>query len=213
MTAQKYPGNVAVEFEDQNISYKELNKKANELAHYLRNKGIGQDSYVGILLDRSIDMVVALLGTLKAGGIYVPLDPTFPQDRLSYMVQDAQIKTLLTQQKYSGLFKRFMDTEVCLDTIYDILNKQKSSNSGEDISNGSLAYVIYTSGSTGKPKGVQIEHRSLVNFLISMQNEPGLNESDCLLSVTTLSFDIAGLEIYLPLITGAKVVSSQRRVP
>jgi amino acid adenylation domain-containing protein len=204
--AENYPRNIAVEFEAKKISYKELNKKANQLARYLISIGVGKESFVGIFLDRSIDVVVALLGTLKAGGTYIPLDPAFPRDRLSYMLEDSGINTLITQKKYSGWFGGFTGTEVCLDTNYKIIDKQKSSNLPEDISSDSLAYVIYTSGSTGKPKGVQIEHRSLVNFLISMQREPGLNESDSLLSVTTLSFDIAGLEIFLPLITGAKLV-------
>ncbi|HSW56212.1 MAG TPA: amino acid adenylation domain-containing protein [Ignavibacteriaceae bacterium] len=204
--AENYPRNIAVEFEDNKISYKELNEKANQLARYLTSIDVGKESFVGIFLDRSIDVVVALLGTLKAGGTYIPLDPVFPRDRLSYMLEDSGINTLLTQEKYSGWFGGFTGTEVCLDTNYKIIDKQKSSNLPEDISSDSLAYVIYTSGSTGRPKGVQIEHRSLVNFLISMQREPGLNESDSLLSVTTLSFDIAGLEIFLPLITGAKLV-------
>ena len=204
--AENYPRNTAVEFEDKKISYKELDKKANQLARYLISIGVGKESFVGIFLERSIDVVVALLGTLKSGGTYIPLDPAFPRDRLSYMLEDAGIQTLVTQQKYSGWFNGFTGNEVLLDTNYKIIDKQKKSNLNETISSDSLAYVIYTSGSTGRPKGVQIQHRSLVNFLISMQREPGLNESDSLLSVTTLSFDIAGLEIFLPLITGAKLV-------
>lgn len=204
--AENFPRNIAVEFEDEKISYKELNKKANQLARYLTSIGVGKESFVGIFLDRSIDVVVALLGTLKAGGTYIPLDPAFPRDRLSYMLEDSGINSLITREKYSGWFGGFPGTEVCLDTNYKIIDKQKKSNLDQTISSVSLAYVIYTSGSTGRPKGVQIEHRSLVNFLISMQREPGLNESDSLLSVTTLSFDIAGLEIFLPLITGAKLV-------
>lgn len=210
IAAENYPRNIAVKFEDKKISYKELNKKANKLAHYLKSLGIGKESFVGIFLDRSIDMIIGLLGILKAGGTYVPLDPSFPQDRLLYMLEDAGIQTLVTQDKYSGWFSGFTGTEVCLDKDNKIIGKQKSSNLSEEISSGSSAYVIYTSGSTGKPKGVQIEHRSLVNFLISMQKEPGLKDSDCLLSVTTLSFDIAGLEIFLPLITGAKVVIASK---
>jgi amino acid adenylation domain-containing protein len=205
-TAEKYPRNTAVEFEGKKVSYKELNKKANQLAHYLKGIGVERETLVGIFLDRSIEMVIALLGTLKAGGTYVPLDPSFPRDRLSYMLNDAGIQTLVTQQKYSSWFDEFTGSEVLIDINYKIIDKQKKVNLNERIFSDSLAYVIYTSGSTGRPKGVQIEHKSLVNFLISMQREPGINEKDRLLSVTTLSFDIAGLEIFLPLITGARVV-------
>lgn len=208
--AENYPRKIAVEFEGNKVSYKELNKKANQLAHYLKSIGVGKETFVGIFLDRSIDMITALLGTLKAGGTYIPLDPGFPPDRLFYMLQDAGIQILVTQQKYTGWFNKFSGKEVLIDKNYKDIDKQKKSNLNEIISPDSLAYVIYTSGSTGRPKGVQIEHRSLVNFLSSMQRKPGLTESDHLLSVTTLSFDISGLEIFLPLITGAKVILVSR---
>lgn len=209
-SAKRVPDNIAIEFDNKKITYNELNEKANQVAHYLIEKGVTADSLVGLFVERSIDMVVGLLGILKAGGAYVPMDPAFPQDRLAYMLEDAGIKILLTQQKLSGMFPQFNGNEICLDKDWDKISKHQNSNPAQKLSSRNLAYIIYTSGSTGKPKGVQIEHQSVVNFLFSMLNEPGLNQSDILLSVTTLSFDIAGLELYLPLIAGAKVVLASK---
>ncbi|MGE5437121.1 MAG: non-ribosomal peptide synthetase [Syntrophothermus sp.] len=201
-----FPGKVAVAFERKHLTYDELNKKANKLAKYLVHHGVKKDSLVGLSVDRSLEMMVCLLAIQKAGGAYIPLDPAFPHDRLVYMTQDSGLKVLITQNKYIDIFK-----EENLDFIkIEDIDKLTESFSNEDLNLkydvDSLAYIIYTSGSTGKPKGVQIQQRALVNFLWSMQNEPGIKETDVLVSVTTLSFDIAGLELYLPLLIGAKVV-------
>ncbi len=209
-TAKRVPDNIAIEFDNKKITYKELNEKANQLANYLTQNGVKADSLVGLFTERSIEMVVGLLGILKAGGAYVPMDPAFPADRLAYMLEDAGIKILITQQKLSGMFPHFSGNEICLDKDWEKISKHNNSNPVINFSSQNLAYIIYTSGSTGKPKGVQIEHRSVVNFLFSMLNEPGLAQEDILLSVTTLSFDIAGLELYLPLIAGAKVVLASK---
>ena len=204
--AARTPDAVAVVFEGEQLSYRALNESANQLAHYLIRMGVGSGTRVGVFLERSPSMLVALLGILKAGAAYVPLDPIYPADRMAYMLEDAGAAVLLTQQ---GLLKDLGSVAtrvVCLDRDGHEIAREKVETPSISTGSGGLAYVIYTSGSTGKPKGVQIEHRALVNFLHSMQHEPGLETGDRLLAVTTLSFDIAGLELFLPLICGARVI-------
>jgi amino acid adenylation domain-containing protein len=157
-------------------------------------------------------MVVGLLGILKAGGPYVPLDPAYPQERLSFMLSDSQAKVLLTQQRLLERLPEHQAYVICLDTDWETINQQSKENPVSSTTSRDLAYVIYTSGSTGKPKGVQILHGAVVNFLKSMEREPGLTKSDVLLAITTLSFDIAALELYLPLIVGALLVLVSREV-
>lgn len=210
--AEATPDRIAVVFEDQRLTYAELNRRANRLANYLRRLGVGREVLVGIYLERSADMVVGLLGILKTGGAYVPLDPAYPKDRLSFMMKDAGVAVLLTRQVLAAEFLDTARQVVCIDQDWSSISQE----SGEDPPNGydseTLCYVIYTSGSTGKPKGVQILNRAVVNFLSSMQQEPGLTAEDLLLSVTTMSFDIAVLEILLPLITGATLLVVSREV-
>src|SRR5581483_4078832 len=201
---------VAVAFDDQKLSYAELNRRANQLARYLRERGVGPDVLVGLCVERSLDMVVGLLGILKAGGAYVPLDPAYPKDRIAYIMEDASAPVLITQQSLLPGLPEQQAEVVLIDADWSSV----ASRSGDDLECISqppnLAYVIYTSGSTGKPKGVQLEHRSVVNFLCTMRDEPGITENDVVAAVTTLCFDIAGLEIYLPLVTGARVVVISR---
>ncbi|HEY9618636.1 MAG TPA: amino acid adenylation domain-containing protein [Microcoleaceae cyanobacterium] len=209
---QRTPEAIAMVFEHQHLTYRELNDRANQVAHYLTTFGVGPEVIVGICLERSLDMVVGLLGILKAGGSYVPLDPAYPQDRLAYMIEDSQLPVLLTQQ---ALRQQFADQPVqivCMDTDGSTIAEQPTTNLGTGVAADNLAYTIYTSGSTGKPKGVQICHRTAVNFLNSMQLQPGLTEQDVLLAVTTISFDIAVLELYLPLMVGARAVLATRTV-
>ncbi len=208
--AQRTPDAVGVVFEDATASYEELNRRANQLAHYLKTVGVGSETLVGICVDRSIEMVVGLLGVLKAGGAYVPLDPDFPQDRLAYMVADADISVLLTVERLLGHLPEHKARVVCLDTHEIDFAQQNDVNPVTEGSPDDLAYVIYTSGSTGKPKGVQVPHRGVTNFLRSMAEKPGISETDRLLAVTTLSFDIAVLELFLPLSSGASVVIANR---
>ncbi len=209
--AAKTPDAIAVVYEDDVLSYAQLNQRANQLAHYLTKHGVGPDVLVGLCLERSTDMVIGILGILKSGGAYVPLDPSFPQSRLSYMVEDSQMSVLLTHR---GLEKRLelrSLTIVHLDADRNAIAMSSTKSSGlPSTDDRNRAYVLYTSGSTGKPKGVEISHSALVNFLLSMQREPGFRATDTLLAVTTLSFDIAGLEIYLPLLTGGRVVLASR---
>ena len=204
------PDVVALVFDDQSISYAELNTRANRLAHHLHTLGVGPGVLVGICLERSIEMVIGLLGILKAGGAYVPLDPAFPKERLAFMLEDCRAEVLLTQQTLLEELPKFHSKVVCLDSDSKAISARSGENLAPVAASEDLAYVIYTSGSTGKPKGVQIEHRALVNFLVSMGRKPGLDDTDVLLAVTTLSFDIAGLELYLPLIRGARLVIATR---
>jgi amino acid adenylation domain-containing protein len=241
---EKTPDAVAVSFEGEQLTYRELNQRANQLAHYLQKLGVGSEVLVGICVERSLEMVVGLLGILKAGGAYVPLDPAYPQERLAFILSDSQTSILLTQQKLLEKLPAHQARVLCLDTNWEHNSSENLVNLvpigfefdtysliAPPLARGAggvpnltwenpvnlatsdrLAYVIYTSGSTGKPKGVQIPHSAGVNFLTFMQRQPGLTHSDVLLAVTTISFDIAALELYLPLITGACVVVATREV-
>ena len=206
------PEAVAVVFEDQQLTYAELNARANQLAHHLIALGVGPEVLVGICLERSLELIVGLLGILKAGGAYVPLDPSYPAKRLEFMLHDTQAPVLLTQQGLLEQLPFYQGRLLCLDRDWPEINSRSQDNPAPTVTSQSLAYVIYTSGSTGKPRGVEIVHTALTNFLWSMRAEPGCLESDLLLSVTTMSFDIAGLEMYLPLIVGGRVEFASREV-
>jgi len=201
--AQQTPNAVAVVFENQSLTYRELETRADRLARHLRGLGVARGTLAGIYVERSLDMVVSLLGILKAGGAYLPLDPIFPAERLAFMLEDARPIVLVTQQKLVTALPPHKSQVVCLEAVPLTTNSpaEPPRPTPDD-----LAYVLYTSGSTGKPKGVQIPHRAVVNFLTSMRHEPGLSAGDVLVAVTTLSFDIAGLELFLPLTTGARLV-------
>jgi amino acid adenylation domain-containing protein len=204
--AARHPEAIAVIGESHSLSYAELNQRANRLAVRLRDMGVGPDQLVAVCLDRSPELIIALLAVLKAGGAYVPLDPLFPPDRLKYMVEDAQARICISQ---AGVIERLqgLSAEVVLiERDSPLLTAGDAANPGAPGSQDDLAYVIYTSGSTGRPKGVQVTQRGLVNFLVSMQREPGITRDDVVHTLTTVCFDIAGLEIFLPLITGARLV-------
>jgi amino acid adenylation domain-containing protein len=205
------PQAVAVQCGAELLTYAELNARANQLAHYLRERGVGPDCMVALCVERGVSMLVATLGILKAGGAYLPLDPSYPPERLAFMLQDSAASVAVTQADFSHLSRAAVTVE--LDTHWPEIARYPQTNptrSAVGLQGHHLAYVIYTSGSTGQPKGVLVEHGNLANFLQSMQREPGLSASDRLLAVTTLSFDIAGLELYLPLICGAQVVVASR---
>ena len=215
--AQRTPSAVAVEFGRDKLTFGELNARANRLAHYLRALGVGPGTLVGVATTRSWEMVVGLLAILKAGGAYVPLDPAYPHERLAFILEETQVPLVLTHRRIAALLPATQARIVCLDDRHlEVENHELSGSDGrfsdEPLDPSSLAYVLYTSGSTGKPKGVEIGHRAVVNFLTSMQREPGISPQDILLSVTTLAFDIAGLELWLPLTTGAKVVIAAEEV-
>jgi amino acid adenylation domain-containing protein len=207
---QQRPDAIALVFEGAVLTYGELNRRANLLAHSLRQLGVGPEVLVGICVERSLDMVIGILGILKAGGAYVPLDPTYPPDRLAYMQEDSGLPVLVTQSSLAECVPGRGLKVVFLDAERSTLEQQNESNPEALGNSENLAYVIYTSGSTGRPKGVQILHRAVVNFLTTMSHQPGLTAKDTLLAVTTLSFDIAALELFLPLIVGACVVVANR---
>jgi len=204
------PDTVAVIYEGASLTYRELDRRANQLAHYLQELGVGPEVLVGLCVERSLEMVVGLLGILKAGGAYVPLDPTYPAERLAFMLEDCRAPVLVTQQHLLTQLPATAAKVVCLDAGAALLARQSEAAPVSGATSDHLAYVIYTSGSTGKPKGVQIPHRAVVNFLWSMHLQPGLTAEDTWLAVTTLSFDIAALELFLPLIVGARVIVASR---
>ncbi len=217
--AERTPDAIAVEFNGRRLSYRDLNARANQVARYLKRRGVGPEKLVGVCFERSVEMIEALLGVLKAGGGYVPMDPTYPPERLAYMLDDAKIAVLLTEDRWrrklalslSASQSRSAPFEtVCVDRVSGQIDQESTQNLACDSAPEDLAYVIYTSGSTGSPKGVGIAHRSLVNCLNSMRDQLAFTERDTLLAVTTISFDIAGIEIYLPLITGAKILLAGR---
>jgi amino acid adenylation domain-containing protein len=210
--ARRTPEATAVVCEEDQLTYGQLNRRANQLAHLLGALGVDPDVPVGIYMERSIDMLIGLLGILKAGGAYLPVDPEFPQERIDYMLDHSQVSVILTQERLEERLGRPGATTICLDTGGQILSRESDQDPPNKIRGENLAYVIYTSGSTGKPKGVQIPHGAVVNFLASMQREPGLTAHDVLLAVTTLSFDISVLELFLPLAVGARTVIVSREV-
>jgi amino acid adenylation domain-containing protein len=201
---ERTPDAIAISFGADQLTYRELADRADELAAYLQKLGVSPNSLVAICVERSLEMVIGLLGIAKAGGAYLPLDPAFPQDRLALIMSDAQPVTVLTLQRLRDLLPPHSGSVVCLDALPAMPYRQPVDSTGRSAED--LAYVLYTSGSTGTPKGVQIQHHALVNFLTSMQLEPGIAANDVLLAITTLSFDIAGLELFLPLTVGARVV-------
>ena len=208
--AEKTPAARAITFEGQHLTYGQLNLRANSLKCHLRSQGVGPDVPVGLCVERSLDMVVGILGILKAGGAYVPLDPHFPQARLDFMVEDSLMPVLVTHRGAADKLRNPPPVVVRLDADWNELATGDESATFPEASSNNLAYVLYTSGSTGSPKGVAVPHSALVTFLASMQCEPGFKSTDVMLAVTTLSFDIAGLELLLPLVSGGRVEIASR---
>ena len=210
--ALKTPNRLALISGEEQWTYGELNDRSNQLAHYLQKQGVQPETLVGLYVNRSPNMLVGLLGILKMGAAYLPMDPSFPANRLSMMLEDSATPLILSE---SGLVNQLPPTEstiIKLDEVTQSIAAEPVTPVQAESFPEQSAYVIFTSGSTGRPKGVQIPHRALTNFLISFQTEPGLVPEDVLVAVTTLSFDIAALELFLPLITGARLVLADREV-
>jgi amino acid adenylation domain-containing protein len=205
-----HPEAVAVVCEGRSLTYAELDRRANQLARYLKRRGAGADVRVGISLDRSLDMIVAAIAVMKSGAAYVPLDPLYPRDRIAFMASDARLPILLTQESLAAELRELAPEQIRLDADWATIAEESDLRLDDVASPETPAYVIYTSGSTGKPKGVCIPHRALVSFLTTMQITPGFDAADRLLAVTSLSFDIAGLELFLPLASGGRVVIAGR---
>jgi amino acid adenylation domain-containing protein len=205
---ERTPDAVAVIFGDESVTYRQLNRRANQLARELVKFGAGPDQPVGVCLERSIDMIAGLLAVIKAGSGYVPLDPYLPPDRLAYMIEDSGLRVLLSQRSLRA------DLPPCAASIVEIDDPSWKNNTdknlGIPVAPEHLAYFIYTSGSTGKPKGVELTRGNLTNLLYSMRDWLQLTAHDCLLAVTTISFDIAGVDVWLPLLVGARTVVVSR---
>ena len=205
---ERSPERVAVEFEGQRLTYRELGARSDALAEELRRIGVGAGSLVGLCAERSPDLVVAVVGILKAGAAYVPLDPGYPQDRLAFMIADSGMGVLVTQ----NTVRQDLSLDVRRVVLLDALPPVAGGTTQDEATGDDPAYVIYTSGSTGRPKGVLVPHRAVVNLLASVSEVPGLTARDTVLAVTTLSFDISVSEIILPLTVGAKIVLASREV-
>jgi len=208
--AERTPGADAVVFEEQKLTYAELNRRAGQLARHLRRLGVGPGALVGLFLDRSLEMVVGLLGVLKAGGAYVPLDPLYPHERLAFMIRDAGMGILLTQGALAGRLPEHQAVVVCLDQDWQRIEAEESTSSSMDQNcPEDLAYVIYTSGSTGKPKGAMIPHRAICNHMHWMQRVWPLTPGDVVLQKTPFSFDASVWEFYAPLLAGGRLIMAR----
>ncbi len=209
------PGAPALTYAEQTLTYAELNQKANQLAHFLIAQGIGPDMMVGVCMERSLEIVIALMGILKAGGAYVPIDPSYPAERLQFMLEDSQVSVLLTQQhlveggmlQVAGKSSQF--TIISVDADWPQIAQHPQTNPGVTLTPDHLAYTIYTSGSTGKPKGAMNTHRGIINRLLWMQDAYRLKSDDHILQKTPFSFDVSVWEFFWPLITGAKLVMAK----
>jgi amino acid adenylation domain-containing protein len=209
MQAAAKPRNIALSYRKEHLTYKELNERANQLAHCLRKMGVGPETMVGLFMERSFEMVIGIYGILKAGGAYVPLDPEYPRDRVAFMLEDTAIPVILTQSYLADKLPDCGATVINLDSDWVNIAKQPTANLTTGVKVENLAYVIYTSGSTGKPKGVLNEHRGIVNRLLWMQDEYRLDESDRVLQKTPFSFDVSVWEFFWPLLFGARLVIAQ----
>ncbi|MGK3959181.1 non-ribosomal peptide synthase/polyketide synthase [Sorangium sp. So ce118] len=203
---EETPDAVALVFEGQQLTYRELNARANQLAHRLRRLGVGPDVLVGLCVERSLEMVVGLLGILKAGGAYVPLDPTYPRERLTFMLEDTGVPVLLTQERLAARLPEHRAHVLALDTGWDCIAGERQDNPLSGAVPDNLAYVIYTSGSTGRPKGVMNTHTGILNRLSWMQKAYALTEHDRILQKTPFSFDVSVWEFFWPLMVGARLV-------
>jgi len=202
--AKANPDWTAAVYENEQLSFRELNRRANQLAHYLQGLGVGPQVLVGICTERSLDMLVGLLAILKAGGAYVPLDPAYPKDRLEFVITDARMPVIVTERRLARQLPPAAAKLVCLDS--DAYLSQSEGDPVSGVVSENVAYVIYTSGSTGKPKGVMVSHRNVVNFFRGMDEKIGCHEKDTMLALTSVSFDISVLELFWTLLSGAKVV-------
>ena len=204
--AARAPEALAVVFEDQRLSYRELLRRANQLGHHLRHLGVGPDVVVGLCIERSLELIVGVLGILKAGGAYLPLDSEYPPKRIASMLDDARVPVLVTQQHLRSRLPDHQMPTVCLDTEWDTIARESTESPASGASTRDLAYVIYTSGSTGQPKGVMVEHGSVVNYVEALGAQSGLAPGDRFLQLASIGFDTAAEEIFTCLSRGATLV-------
>ena len=203
---ERTPDAIAVTFESTSLTYHDLNHRANRIAHHLQELGVVPDSIVGVCMERSLEMVIALLAILKAGGAYVPLEPTYPQERLNYLMQDAQLPIILTQTRFRELLPHDETHVLCLDDEQVMATLQNEENPTSEVMPDNLIYVLYTSGSTGRPKGVMLMHRAIVNRLHDMQRRYQLTAEDRMMQKTPFGFDVSVWEFFWPLLYGSRLV-------
>jgi amino acid adenylation domain-containing protein len=207
---EKTPDAVAVVFENQQLTYRELNAKANQLAHHLQGMGVGPEVLVGLCVERSIEVIIGILGILKAGGAYVPLDPAYPQERLAFMLEDTNLKVLLTKTEWIEILPVTRASVILLDADWQKIEQQNQQNPVCDVTPENLAYLIYTSGSTGKPKGVQMPHASVCSYIKAIAKIIPVNSNDIYLHTASFSFTASVRQLFLPLSQGATNIIATR---
>ena len=203
---EQTPEAIAVVCEGKELTYRQLNQQANQLAHYLKQHRVGPDVPVGLYMERSLEMMIGLLGILKAGGAYVPLDPAYPSERLDYLIKDSQMPVILTQERLTKNLSKHTTQVICLDLIWETISQESEQNLASGVKAENLVYMIYTSGSTGRPKGVLIPHRALVNHSTAISKRFELQPGDRVLQFASMSFDIAAEEIFPSWISGASLI-------
>ncbi|MCM3338074.1 non-ribosomal peptide synthase/polyketide synthase [Paenibacillus sp. MER TA 81-3] len=209
LQVRRTPDATALVVDEQRISYRELDRRANKLANHLRQLGVGPEFLVGICTERNADMVTGLLAILKAGGAYVPLDPAYPKDRLGFILEDTEVQVLLTQSQLADRLPQCAAHMIWLDTDWPAIERQSDQPIESGVSERNLAYIIYTSGSTGRPKGVALEHRNTVTFLKWCRENFTSDELAGVLASTSISFDLSVFELFLPLTCGGKVILAE----
>ncbi|MEH2283677.1 MAG: amino acid adenylation domain-containing protein [Nostoc sp.] len=203
---EKTPNAIAVVFENHQLTYRELNAKANQLAHYLQKLGVKPEVLVGICVERSLNMVISILAILKAGGAYVPLDPLYPPERLAFILQDAEVSVLLTQQHLIENLPQHQTNVVCLDTDWESITQESQQNPISECTSDNLAYIIYTSGSTGQPKGVLVNHSNVVRLFAATESWYKFNQNDIWTLFHSIAFDFSVWELWGALLYGGKIV-------
>jgi len=210
--AEQNPDAIALTFAGQKLTYGEFNRRANQMARYLQNIGVGKEDLVGICMERSIEMMIGIMGTLKAGGAFIPLDPAYPTDRLDYMIADSSLSVLLTQQVLDQRLNPQQAKIVCVDSEWEKISGEANDNLNLDINPSNLAYVIYTSGSTGKPKGTMLQHRGWCNLGKAQQLAFGQGKDSRVLQFSALSFDASVWEMVMALLSGAALCLTDREM-
>ena len=203
---EQAPGAIALICEDKRPTYQQINRQANQLAYYLQQQGVAPEVRIGICVERTQDLVIGLLGILKAGGAYVPLDPAYPQERLAFMLEDAQVSILLTHEQFLARLPKAGPHTLCLDADWEEIAKGSEENQTSSVMASNLAYIIYTSGSTGKPKGIAIKHQGVVNNIVDLNRRFGIDARDRVLALSSLSFDMCVYEVLGILVAGGAVV-------
>jgi len=211
-TVSENPNGIALQFEKNQLTFEQLNNQSNQLAHYLRSKGVTHETLVGISLDRSFDMIISLIAVLKAGGAYVPMDTEYPDDRLEYMITDSNIDFLITHSSYSNKFEKYNLHIIEIDTEQINIEKERKTNPNNVSTPFSLAYIIYTSGSTGNPKGVLLQHQGLCNFISIMCKDYNVSSTDNVIQFSSFSFDASVAEIFLGILSGATLHFATRDI-